>query len=419
MTALTMARNAWRTMVTPWLVLVQVALLVATTVNRGTAWRGELFWTVDWHAIVLVTLAPLVVAAMAVDSARIGQPGRMHLVQLAVRGRSPYLWCLLAGLLPLLIMQTLGALIAVAWSAVGLHSATEAPSALGALLVQLAALAFYAAVGLLVGRWLAPVAAGIVGVVVGFAMLFAQASTTGGRFVLLDLGGSLNSRIGLSLSAGYFWWQGGLLLVLGGACVTLATVTSHHGAAPRLGAVLGATVMVMSMVAVPGLPSERLVPNQAVASSCAGSAPRVCLYSEHERLRPAVSALAETLAAGARAQGYGALMTQVVSEEPATARSAVREPAGTMGFSFDDAALRGGELSAVFFTQDLLSPATCPQLSSDLGPPEGYWQALGDVTNTWLSVAGLPGAPSPSVVVSPQQVQHVLDAWAQCDLQES
>lgn len=410
-----MTRYALRVLVTPWLVVLQVPFSVVLLLKDGSPWRGELLWAVDWQAIGLVTLGPLLVAAVAVDTSRLGSEGRAHLLVLTSRLRRPQVFVLLAGVAPLAAVHLMTLLVALVWGGAGVHGATQGPDALLSVLVQMTALGFYACIGSLIGRAARPRTAGILGVLTGLGLLYAEAGGVGEGFRLLELGGAAVSRLGLALSTPYALLQAGIFLCAGALCVWAPV--RFRGERLRLGPLAmatGAFVAVLVVVALPGLPADRLLFHPTAPHDCSGHAPQICTFAEHARMRPRLVAVLEPMVAAARSHGYEAFVPARVTEQSRTYTATPGVPGPDFAFAYDD--LTGGRLDTVSLARDLLSPAHCPQLTGAVGPPDRFWADLDALTATWSSLLGATDAPAGGVVLTPSQAADLVGRFGRCEL---
>ncbi|MEU7277298.1 hypothetical protein AB0A69_00665 [Streptomyces sp. NPDC045431] len=127
-------RYALKTLIGPWVVLPVIALEVVNLFQRGMPWRGEPLWTVDWFAISLFIVGPLLAGAAAVDAARLSKTGSIHLVLAVRHPHRPYLraaaWCIV----PVLAVHVL--VIAVGLVISGLHGTPQWAGLIGAVVVQ-------------------------------------------------------------------------------------------------------------------------------------------------------------------------------------------------------------------------------------------------------------------------------------------
>ncbi|MFF3604371.1 hypothetical protein [Streptomyces sp. NPDC002463] len=269
-------RYALKTLLGPWTVVPVTVLEVMNFLQHGMPWRGETLWTVDWFAIALFIVGPLLAGAAAVDASRLSRAGSIHLVLATSRPYRPYLraaaWC--AGPVPAVHLVTIAAAIAVS----GVPGSPHRFGLAGAVLVQSLAVCWYVAFGSAIGRLASPLLAGATAAVGAFTLIHLLGEGSTGRFEPLALDGATVSRLGHRYAPGYLLAQAALFL-LTGALMILLPVRLRSG---RRVLTLGGTaaLALISAVVVAGqyvLPSRRLLANAETPADCTASAPAACL----------------------------------------------------------------------------------------------------------------------------------------------
>lgn len=410
---------AARTLVGPWLAILVAGVDIAVAMQRGSPWRGEGLWTVEWFAIPLSVVAPLVAAAAAVDAARLTRPGALHLVTSVPRPWRAFArvvaWC--AG--PAIAVHVTAVVAALVVGGVRQPSVSWWLLAAG-LGVQALVLVWSAAVGSAIGRYLSPVFAGLAGAVVVFVVeqAFGDAGSHQ-QFLPLAVGGATISRIGYSYNVAYLAAQ---LLLLGVTTVILVAlpVTLRRGARvpTPVGWVVVAVAVAMFVGGVHYLPQRRLLAQPRPPTLCVGSAPQICVYPEHRRYLGLVEPRVRELVAAARAAGYPGFVPVRVVESSRTYRAG---GAGVMSFTLWTEAYETGRLPSESIPSELLTPSHCPQMYAEEPPPPTFDETYFSLLATWLSLNGetLQHAPVPYRHLEPAQVQSALDAFARCDLNGS
>ncbi len=410
-------RYARRTLVGPWLVFPAAALEAANFAQRGMPWRGEGMWTVEWFAIALFVIGPLCAGVAAVDASRLSRPGNIHLVLSTPRPSLPYLraaaWC--AG--PVVAVHLLALTGAVVVGGVRNPSIGWLAMLAGAG-VQAVAIFWYAALGSALGRFFAPLLAGLAGAVVGLAATLTMGdSLSGPSFRLLAFGSSTVSRLGLAYNAGYLAAQVAILIVTAALLLLLPIRTRGSLRVPTLqGAGFAVGVLAILALLPTWLPANRLVLRPKPPTLCAGSAPQVCLFTEHRRFERVVDDGVQTLARAASAAGYDALVPLKVLE---SSRSYLPGGPGIRSFSPTDDLYKSGRLPVTEMALALVQPLHCPQLRAAVPPSDKFWSRLFSVTETWLDIAKVERegqAPFPTKHLTPAEVRDIMDDFARCDL---
>ncbi|MFG2296582.1 hypothetical protein [Streptomyces sp. NPDC048603] len=410
-------RYALRTLVGPWAVLPVIALEVMNFVQRGMPWRGEALWTVDWFAIALFILGPLLAGAAAVDASRLSRDGNIHLVLATERPYRPYLraaaWCAGPVVAVHLLTITTGLLVS------GIHGHPQWPGLTGAVLVQVLAVCWYVAIGSAVGRLAGPLVAGATAAVGAFTLLHLLGGGSGGRFEPLALGGATVSRLGYEYAAGYLLSQIVLFSLTGAALLLLPLRLRSGRRVPTAG---GAAVLAALLVAVIGsrytLPDQRLVAKAERPSDCTGTTPEVCLYPEHRRFRGQILRHVDMLTEAARSRGYTALVPRRIEELSRTHRVTSPEVAG---LEVPADAYTTGRVTLEDVASALVRPLHCAGLYEEPGPGVNYWRREFSLYATLLGTAGAEvdprEFPEPARILTPEEATDIKADYARCRLE--
>ncbi|MEU2119474.1 hypothetical protein ABZ567_28375 [Streptomyces sp. NPDC016459] len=409
---------ALNTLIGPWMTLPVAVLEAMNFLQRGMPWRGETLWTVDWFAIALFIIGPLLAGAAAVDASRLSRAGNIHLVLATRRPYRPYLraaaWC--AG--PVLVVHLLT--IAAALIIGGVPGNPPWPALTAAVAVQCLAVYWYVAIGSAIGRLAGPLMAGATAAVFTFTLMHLLGSGSSGRFEPLALGGATVSRLGYQYAPGYLMAQT-VFFTLTGAALLLLPIRLRSGrrtltAAATLTLVLLAATVIAAQHT---LPARRLVTDAAPPTDCTTTAPAVCLYPEHARFRGQINRHVATLTAAARSHGYAALIPERVEELSRT--HCVRSP-HVSGLQISADAYATDEVSLEEVASALTRPLHCPDFYTDTGPGPAYWQREFSLYATLLHTAGVrvdphefPAAPR---ILTPTEVQGIKNDYAACRLVE-
>lgn len=416
------AHFAVRTLVGPWLVLLAIGLEVATFFMRSQPWRGEGLWTVQWFPLVLFILGPLCAGAAAVDASRMSRPGNIHLIRTAPHGSLGYLraaaWCAL----PIMVIHF------VAIAAALVIGEVERPSVgwwwltVGTA-VQLVAIAWYVALGSIIGRFAPPVLAGIVAAVAGFALFFLLGNPgTGDKFALLHLGAASVSRLGLVYNGLYMGGQATVLVI---TAVLFLLVGVRERSGLNVPTPTGATLLaVAAAIIVAGqvvLPGQRLVADPQPPDKCWEFFQRrvACMYAEHDRFQPQVQQELKILMAKAEAKGYEKLIPRRIEE---VSRTYVPPDGATASLALDEA-YESGTVRTEEIVFGLVHPAHCAQLyDPNRGVGEDFAARERRLFVTWMALAGpdVPGTrPDGPDLLRPAEARAILADFARCDLGNS
>lgn len=317
--------------------------------SRTDQWRGEWAWTIDWIGGVVVLLGPFVAALCAWRAVAIRdllgelgdvvRPGRALTAELGgVVG-----WAWFAHACGLCV----GLVLTAADGARGLPD-------LWPVVPQFAALAGYAGLGLLLGMLVPnPLIGPLTGVTLLFAVTQFSSSTLPSLWVYV--GGATSSLVGLRYNPAVLLAQ--TLLGLGLAMAAFVVVRPWRGrvrirwsAAPALLAIALPAAWLATN------PDHYLPDDAAIARSCVGTAPTVCMLEASAASGPAVQSAFEALTVYARSIGVDAVpdrFDQTVAMQPRDrARLFVLNPGAVVGdhyapeqashyFVYDNRCLRG------------------------------------------------------------------------------
>ncbi|WP_351230927.1 hypothetical protein [Streptomyces sp. NPDC002133] len=410
-------RYACRTLVGPWLVLPAAVLEAVNFAQRGMPWRGEALWTVDWFAIALFIIGPLLAGAAAVDAARLSKPGNIHLVLATRRPYRPYLraamWC--AG--PVLAVHLVT--IATGLIVSRVHGSTPWLGIALAALVQGLAICWYTAIGSAIGRLAGPLVAGAVASLGAFALIYLLGEGGSDGFNLLALGGATVSRLGYDYAPGYLAAQI-VVFTLTAALVLLLPL--HQRSGLRLPTPAGAPCVAIAAALVTTgpymLPDERFTADAAAPTDCTRTAPKVCLYPDHQRFRSQVVQHVQTLSQAADAAGYRSLVPQRFEELSRTYR--INAP-NTIGMEIPADAYATGEVSLEEVASAMVRPLHCDLMYTEPGPGPKYWEREFSLYATLLNTAGVkvreeefPASPR---ILSPQDVDKIMRDYGTCNLE--
>lgn len=364
-----------------WAALATVAAEVAVAMQRGMQWRGDIVWTIDWIPVSFMIVGPVVSGLAAIDTAHSAH-GAGHLFRGRVT-RTPAFaitaaYAVVIGAVHLVVVAT-----ALAVSAPRVWD----PWAGAAVLVQLAMLAFFAAIGTTLGRFAGVVMAGALGALSAFGLLFV-ASAPGDGVVLLEFGGATLPRVGYAYSPAYLGAQLLLLVVSIAGLLVLRPLDPLDRPRPaRRDAVLAGTAVAAVIAGSLVVPSERLVPVKAAPTLC-GAVQMVptCFYPQHERVMRAFQDRMWVLVSAARENGYGDLVPRRILEASRTELPAAAGD-GTAAFYVMPDHLQGKEPTSWEIVSGIVQPLHCAQVRQEQPPSDRYWQDLESLVVTWVSLA--------------------------------
>ena len=411
-------RYALATLVGPWLLLPALAFEVVVSLQRGSPWRGEGMWTVEWFAVPLFIIGPLSAAVAAVDAARLSRQGSIHLVVSVPYPSRPYLRAAAWTVVPLICLHALSIVTALLVGQVW-HPSISWWAMLGAAIVELVGLLWYVALGSAIGRFTTPLLAGLVGggVALGLNYLMGAAGS-GVGFQLLDFGSATATMIGKTFSPAYLVAQGVVLAVTAALLLVLPPRSWSGHAVPSPTGVLAAVAAVALIVGgTQTLPTKRVRNEARTPTYCTGTAPQICLYYEHRRFAPLIVPRIRALTQAARAAGYSAFVPDKVIESGTTNAA---DAAGVRPFLIWQSAYEKGSLPDESIAYELIAPSQCPALRGDdpTAPPDSYDTRFFSLLGTFLHVAGekLDYAPVAYRILSPAEAQQIMAEFARCDL---
>ncbi len=295
------------------------------------------------------------------------------------------------------------------------------PALVAGGIVQGLAIAWFAALGSLLGRFVQPVVAGMVGGGVSLALVYVLWPDETTHFNLLYLGETIVSRLGWTYHWSFLLPQAALLLGTAAAFCWCRIRVRSGRPMPRI---RGLTVSVVALAAIvvgtAVLPVHRLTARPLPPSVCHGANPRVCTYAEHHRLAPEVNAALGVLYGAARSHGYPSLVPALVQENSRTFRS---HGADTQGYELTDYLEGSRGIPVADLAVQLLTPAACLERQSAQDPLDAYFRDLYSVVLTWLEIAGEPfdvnNFPPGATRLTPEAVAQVQARFARCDLSGS
>jgi hypothetical protein len=395
--------------------LLVLGLDLAMEFTRRSPFLGDPLFTERWFALSLLYFCPVLSGLAATDAARISKVGNAHWAR-ASHGRR-YWWAWSWTVIPAVVIHVLAVVGGlVAGRTVEAHG-RWADVAVG-LLVQCAEMAWFAAIGSVIGRALSPVFAGVAGVVGGFAIyqVLGDSLSATDKFHLVGDSGASVSQLGLRLNMGHLGAQL-FLYVVTGALMMCAAVIVRRGAT-RLtshGCAAVAAACVIALVVPLAVPGRFNLPAPIPTDRCAGAALPVCYYQVHARYAGPIVARIQTAARVLTANGYGAVLPTRAVEGTAAA---------------DTASLDAGEAVLPVLDQDavdapsgalfaLAAPVWCPWLHDESKPPPGtYWADLTALQNVIAAAAGGSAAfaKARASLIAPTAAAGIVGRWARCSL---
>lgn len=395
----------------PWALAVQVGVEIAVLFQRGGQWRGDLVWTIDWLPVSLIVVGPVIAGFAALDMARMSV-GTAHLFRNRLL-RTPaagiaaaYILCV--SLVHLAVLT--GALIASMPPVGDLFAPL-------AVLVQLLILAFFVALGTAIGRFVAPILAGITAALAGFAAVYLV-SSPGDNVALLEYGGATIPRVGYAYDPVFLIGQA---VMLGLCCVALLLLRPVDGQRLRSltrrdGLIAGAAVALAVVISFV-VPTDRLRSVQAEPTYCgATQGIPTCFYPQHERIAEPFQDQFWILAGVARENGYDDLLPDRMVEASRTQLPQSDDPmAGAFYVQPDH--LQGFTPSLWEIASGIVQPVHCPQVQGEEAPSEQYWEDLNALTATWVELAepgiseemGYFGEP-----LSPDEASAMVNGFRTC-----
>jgi hypothetical protein len=419
---------AFRTTIGAWVLVPVVVIEFMNFFQRGMPWKGEGIWTVEWMAISLFLLGPVIAGFAAVETARLFRPGTVHHITVP-RHRYRSLWAVVAwcglGVCAVHLCVTAAGLI------VGqVPSSVDWASMFGGTLVQCLAILWYTAVGMLIGRIMPPMVAGAIAAVIGFGSFYILGSSyTAEEFALLDFGAATVSRLGLDYNPAYLGFQAAILLI---SALVMASVTLHpRGRTPlaRWTAVGISAVMAAGLGVANGLgPDQRWIavptpPDTCVSVSADDTAwAEYCVYAEHQEYIDDLDAVYRPLRTAAVDSGYDAFVFEKAWE---LSRTYVPSPdEAAIGFTFVSVIHEEGHLDPYRLAYNLIYPEHCQALSSDVPPSDEFWMRMDRLSFTWISLLGIDSrqyelqsfSMGRVELLSPEEAQAMMDEMQGCNL---
>lgn len=416
-------RFALATLVGPWLVILVAVFEVCLALLRDAEWRGDGLWTVDWFAIGLFYLLPVVAGVAAIDAARLTRDGCLHVLRTTRKGRWVLFRAALWSAIPVVVVHVLT--ILTGWIVGEVLSPTIGwVPLLLSLAVQVIAIVWAGCLGSLFGRLLPTLLAAVMAVTLMFIAVLAIGESSGKRaFHPFAFGASSIQRIGWTVNDTYLGVQ--LLLFVATALLMLAVParsSTTRRVFSRRGAALGMAVVVAFFVTGTWGPTKRLQSYPAEPTRCSymGGYFTVCFFPEHERIAFSNAELLASLFSQARNKGYSAITPREVLEA-----SHNFEPGGPgiQAYLVTTEMLRSSEPTM----NEVIGALTvgsfhCPYQLNERGeakpPPEEYWRDLESLRMTWRSIGNVeqPDAPkdSPSHVLSPDMAAKVVERMSTC-----
>ncbi|SDZ07267.1 hypothetical protein SAMN05444365_105172 [Micromonospora pattaloongensis] len=387
-----------------------VLVVILESINffdRGMPWRGEWNWTVDWIGSVFPILGPLLAGVFAVDAGLARRRTQLPQPEGLPRPGRQFLRTWAVGVAGIAIAY---AVVAAAFL-MTTGTAAHVPKGPGVamLAVQVLVLALYALLGTSVGRVVRPALGGPLAAalaVVAFWMLARNEQAV----ALLGSGSATASLLGLQYSLTYLAIQAAALLsVLGliaAAHLTTAAVLR------RSALVLVAVLVGAALVSPPKYLKFDDV--QVSASVCQQARVSVCVYPEHRRFLPSLSAGVVRIHDEASRLGISVVLTNVyVERRPHEVATSSRDGRGRLDLRPD--LFGSDDIPLVDVAWSVVTPWHCPQLYADTPPPPEFGSAL-EIVVTELS-ADAEDAASVGVTygMTPAQARTALLAFHTCD----
>ena len=398
----------------PWVALPALVLFCLNAYQRGLLWRGDAFLTVDAQSIPLFIIGPILVAAVATDTARASRPGAQHHVAFTRPVMRPYLFVVWSGWLPTLAVVGLADLLSFTYSATYYFDASAILPALLQVGVHAAALLFLVAVGSVLGRFLPPTLAGLFGAAAGLALIYSDVSRTARHFSTMALGGATVPRIGLHYNWRYQLVQFALLAVLAVVIYFAAPrfAESRTGVSMAIGLALVLVVAAVT-VRVDALPAQRWVAVSGPTMTCTGNGPQLCLTPQHEHARSTIAADVDALSTAAATAGLTDVLPGHIIEMTRSNRADV-DGVNTWGVTLEDAQLRGQKADLQMFIINALVPKACDDITPAMD------QAITRLASSLIVSAGVTardvviGSEEDHVVLGPDQARAARDTLARC-----
>lgn len=313
--------TSFRTLIGPWVAVFCAGLMALNNIQRWAVYEGEFLWAVDMQGIAVFLVGPILTAAVAVDTARMSRPGNRHLVLLQPRIYRQY-WYILWATLRVTYLGYATCLIAVTLSILAkVGFVSELRSAAMQIAVHLAWMFFYAALGTLIGRYVAPLLAGVLGVLLGLAVLNAQSTLDGDGFSLMRLGGATFTRLGNEYNFAFLLTQLLIFLILG-AIAVMAPITVR-GEYLRPTAVSFGIVLLVGVITFSSwsfLPQDRWTSSPRPPTDCTviNDRTELCTYAEHPVFQQRLTQVVETIHLAADRLEIDDFVPALITEESRT-----------------------------------------------------------------------------------------------------
>lgn len=389
-----------------WLCLVAVlGCYVAVMLSRGAPWRGDLIWTIDWLPIAFILAGPLIAGFVAVDTGRLAVGVRNLPLP---RGRT---FDLAVAMTYALSLVAIHVLFSVGTLIVSRPAVIDWGAPI-AVLVQLAMVVLFVALGSLVGRFAPVVLGGLAAALAALAAVYLF-SAPRSPVSLLYAGAATTPRIGYDYNVTWLLVQLAAL-----AAVVLATWWIRAGRSRTrvvVTTLVATSVALGTGAAVAAVPGERLEANGARPDACGALADIPwCFYPQHERVMGFYADNLMMLFQAAQTHGYDDLVPERVLEAD---QRTWPSDATTAAFYVSPEALAGQRPELWETALQLVEPVHCPQLAGDLPPAEQYWKDLEALTATWVGLVD-PELPDHNGYfgehLAPDQAQQLWSEFRTC-----
>lgn len=410
-----MIRYAGKTLLGFWVFIPVLGMYIANIALQGSAWVGDAVFVVRGTSLIAWLVGVTLSGVAAVDAARLSTKGRVHHVADSGRGFKEFTGAALATFLPVVLAHVTALTVAFALSDVIIRSFG---SIILAILAGLTAIFWFIAFGSAIGRFLPPIIAGPVAVVVYFLQLaFMGMTASEPAFRVLGDSGASVSQVGLTWNAAHLVAQILILSITGLVLLAIPRGRVGNHGMPSPIALGGFALVLMIFVSSAQLISGRpMQANDAVPDHCFQGETEICLYAEHAEIgRPYVYYL-DSMYETARENGYEALIPDRVVEV------SVRGPEDLPGITGATRFLPPIDATEEFSPHALVSnvsvPLQCTDLFTDQEPSERYFRDWDAITATWGALVGLDDLviPAQGRQLTPAEVAEVMKRWNTCDL---
>jgi hypothetical protein len=361
------ANHAWRRIVVVqaqlskmWLVLpVVLGVDLTFALGRGLPWRGELAWCIESMAPAVLLLAPFVAGVGAWQSRRDTATDRAGLLRAAAHGSRHVVAQIATG--AVLVAGT-HLLVLLALSGISVRTARIGPWPVGAVLVQLAAVPAFLAVGYLVGHAVDHAVAPILAAAVALALGYVDYLTPL-PFGFLD-DGTTGTLLGYHQSAMAVFGRVAWCTAVTVLCLLPATRRFAAGRGRPAGWVTAAVLLVLAAGALVARPQVwQFAPGSLTADRCTGERPRTCTLPAYASLLPRTAGIVTRTARLLESTGAQGIPSTYVGWWPTVPPSLATVSVAQPGTAHQPAA-------AVVIAADVVAPTSCPQWrgNDDLGP---------------------------------------------------